>query len=451
MKIHHLYLGLIIVITVGNLILGRYIWRNRHIPSAKAVLWTLAAVLEINLMFFILTITPSVEVAYFTARARFLGLAFLNVFVILWTLQYTQQGGWVTPRRVALLCVVPVLTQAALWVVPGGDTAFFKEWALIHSPDGYNVEYRVLAGFHDVYLIYTILTSIFCLTLLVNYALRVDSSKRMALGWVIAGTMATAAAGFLPVVIGEPPGFRLLPITMGLMSLAIGWAVVRYGTYIARPVAYDLIYVSLNDAVMLVDMRQRIQRVNPAAERVLDLSRSKLINRPLSNVMPQAADPSLFTDSPTRFEVSGRNSTVYLGKCQPMSLDGKPAGWILFLHDVTAQRRTEAQFGSREQRTKALLDTLIEMTQHSEDEVGALETEKSQVMGKFVRNGMDELRLPIQRIRAAAQSLPHRIDSQQSAAYVAQIATEADHLSGMVNTLLHTLTPPPDTPQDPEP
>jgi len=422
MKIHDLYLGLMAIIIVGNTLLMAYIWRSRRIPSAKAMLWTMAAVVEINLMFFILTVTPSAEVAYFTARARFLGLGFLDAFVVIWALQYTQRGTWVTPRRVVLLCIVPITTQIVLWLTPGGHSDFFKEWALIRSPDGYNVEYRLLGGFHDVYVVYTILTALICIALLVDYALRIDSSKRLTLAWIIAGTMTAGAAGIIPIVIGQAPGLRPLPIPMGLFSLAVGWAVVRHNFYAVLPLAYDLIYTSMSDAALVLDSRQRIVRANPAAERALGLSRSKMMNRKLSEVMPQASDPSLFSDSLVRFEAGGAAGAVYLGKCQPMSV----GGWLMVLHDVTAQRRAQANLSRSEQRAKALVDA-------------------------FPDHAMKNFRMPIQHIDAAVQALKQPSNAEQRAAHIAHIDAEADILWMMVDNVLHRLPLPADTTIAPEP
>lgn len=431
MNIYQVYLGLLLLIMIGNLFLCLYVWRNRHIPSAKFLIGALLSGIQICLMFFILTVSPSEEIAYFSARARFLGLSVFFLMMMLWALDYTQHGAWITRTRVALLCVVPVMIQIVMWLTPG-HTEFLKDWTLIRTPEGYNVEYRILAGFHDVYAIYSIFAMAVSFGLLIHHAAQVEVQKRAGLIWILLGGVISSSSSILPVTLGHPPGLRLLPISLGVMTATIAWALIRYNIYSIMPVAYDLIYHSMSDAVLVINTQHKIVRANPAAEKALGVPRRNLLKQAFAQIMPKADAPLLFTDELVRFEAGGAGRSVYLGKCMPIKTDGHLRGWLMVLHDVTAKRRAEAELSASEQRATALAQAVEKATSDHE-------REQSLIIAEFARMTIHQFREPIQRLDATIGAIS---TSEVNTSLLAQIEADTNILSDKVNDMLKIITPP---------
>lgn len=163
----------------------------------------------------------------------------------------------------------------------------------------------------------------------------------------------------------SPAIFPLGLILMSAVLMVYGWKnryrLVRRRLTPLNSAAYDLIYASMSDAVVMLDSEQRIRLVNPAAERALGIDKHRLLGRLFPSVMPEIAELPLFTDTPVSFETGLAGPTVYLGKCQPVRSQELVKGWLIVLHDVTEQRRAQANLSASEQRAKALVDALPDM------------------------------------------------------------------------------------------
>jgi PAS domain-containing protein len=434
MTIHQLYLVLITLTIILNVISGLYIWRNRQLSVMKLLLWGIATVIYINLTFFILTVTPSIEVAYFSARARFLGLSLINVIYLLLALEYTQHGSWVTPLRIFAMSIIPVATQIVLWLTPG-HTTFLQDWTLIRSADGFNTEYRILSGFHTVHALYTVFVMGVVFTLVLRHVTQIDSQKRVWLAWVMLAGIVASASTIFPLKLGDDPGLYLRPVTMGILTAVIALTLARSKSFGLMSLAYDLIYASMSDAVLVLNAQKRVIRANPAAERALGIPRRLLLKRTFAQIMPQVDDPDLFSDKLTGFEAGGAGRLVFLGKCQPIEVDHRPRGWLVVLHDVTEQRRAEANLSASERRAKALVEAVAKATSDQD-------REQALIVAEFTRKTVSQFRTPIQHLDVSVQALESASDPAERAALLSQIDTNVDVFNGMVSDLLKTISPP---------
>lgn len=97
------------------LALAIYAWRRRSMPGAGAfsalmaisVLWALASALE--------AASQPISAKLFWANVQFICYALIPLIWLNLVLQFTGKESWLTPPRVALLLIVPLLTILFAW------------------------------------------------------------------------------------------------------------------------------------------------------------------------------------------------------------------------------------------------------------------------------------------------------------------------------------------------
>ena len=95
--------------------LAWYAWRNRRLPGALpflcvlplAALWSLASAGEL--------LAPALDDKFIWSNLQYVAKAFVPVAWLAVLLDYAGYQAWLRPRRLAVLCIVPLVTTALFW------------------------------------------------------------------------------------------------------------------------------------------------------------------------------------------------------------------------------------------------------------------------------------------------------------------------------------------------
>ncbi|MBI3373732.1 MAG: PAS domain S-box protein [Betaproteobacteria bacterium] len=95
--------------------LAYYAWRQRSAPGSRTYAGLALGQCLLALAEFSSVLSPTLVQALFWFRVRYLCLAFVVVFWMLFALEYTNRRHWLSKSLLAVLMVVPVTTQFLLW------------------------------------------------------------------------------------------------------------------------------------------------------------------------------------------------------------------------------------------------------------------------------------------------------------------------------------------------
>ena len=94
-------------------------WKRRWVPGGMWLFLMILAAIEWTLADFMDVSSYGLAVKTLWGKISYFGSSSLAVFLLLFALEYTQRGKWITRRKVLLLMIVPALS----WVV-----AFSNDW-----------------------------------------------------------------------------------------------------------------------------------------------------------------------------------------------------------------------------------------------------------------------------------------------------------------------------------
>jgi PAS domain-containing protein len=80
------------------------------------------------------------------------------------------------------------------------------------------------------------------------------------------------------------------PVIFTLSSIAAAWSLLRYGFLDIVPAARDTVIESLSDGFVVLDARNRMVDMNPAAQRIIGRASLQVIGKPVSEVLDARPD-----------------------------------------------------------------------------------------------------------------------------------------------------------------
>ncbi len=325
-----------------------YAWRQRAAPGGTYVVLLMLAVAVWALSTVGEFMAVSVPDKIWWSKITYFGIVGVAPSWLLFVLDYGQRSEWLTPRRIALLWILPLITLGLV---------FTNEWHQLIWPritpasdtPGAMLIYDHGIGFW-VEWIYSYLLMLLGTILLVRTTLRPPRLYRRQAKVMFAGAAmpwvanALYIAGLVPL-----PGLDLTPIAFALTGLAAVLGFLRFQILDLVPVARDTLVESMSDGVLVVDAQNRVVDINPMACRVIMCDAKRVIGQQAGVVL--AAWPELvarYQDVPeAQAEIALDNhspaGSMWLDlRISPLYDRRKRlTGRLIVLRDITARRQAE--------------------------------------------------------------------------------------------------------------
>jgi hypothetical protein len=337
-------------------VLGLYAWRRRQVAGARlfclsmliATLWAVGYALQLS--------SADLPSAYRWLSLHMLGPVLVPVVWLLITLQFTGHGAWARPGTVAALLVIPALSLLFLWVggVPGPMARSAQMvpmgeiWLLRVEP----------AGWFAVHGAYSYGLVAVILILLARKAWRLPPPYRyQPLAMLLA--VVTLMVGHILLLTGAIfiPGLNLTTALSAITYVIFAWGIFRFQLLDVMPVARTRVVEMMADGLIVLDARQHVVDINPAAQRILGLRQAQAIGQPAGALLaawpelgvavsaqgPYQGEVSLAT-TPTPGQQGAPAQRTYALQGLPLSQGtDAPIGRIITLRDVTREREATAE------------------------------------------------------------------------------------------------------------
>jgi PAS domain S-box-containing protein len=326
--------------------------------SVIVALWSLAYLLY-SYQLFRFPKSILISIAYFAS-------AMAAAMLLRFSLTYSNRGKLITWVTLLLFTIQPVVTQVLFWVESWRKTFFFEAGpfaALQLSPHS-----GLWADVHTIYLYNLEIASVLLLT-------DIFMKKPRTLLWQ-SGTL--LAGAFAPVifrlrnVVGVPGEFfdySLLGYGMALVGLAHG--IYRESLVETIPVTSDAVIEGTSDGVMVLDLSNNIIEVNPAAERIVGLSRQNLYGKSVRSVLPDWFDLSNAIQDGKELEmrrsIRSQDNWRYLNVRLSSLRDknGEPFGQLVVWRDITERKLAEDARQRARDEMFALLNAIYNAASNS--------------------------------------------------------------------------------------
>ncbi len=337
--------ALIISIGVCLALLG-YLWQRRSVPGVVPVLGTLIGVIFWcggDLMDYLSTTLDAKLICF---DISYVGIVSVPVLWLFFSLQYAGRGTWISPGRIAMLSLVPLITLI-LQITKDFHPLMYLQVSL--STEGpFPVVEKVYGSWFWVAAIYNYIILITAVIILIR---RLFGTPRLYIGQA----MYLFIVVFFPVVANMGYLFNIIPATridwtpaaFAVSAMAMTFAITREKLLELVPIARESVIELMSEGFVVLDYNGRIVDFNESARDILQLPTRNM----LGQTLPQPVTDKLNLEEIYR-DCQGIKKEVLLWEAEqqrhysvnisPLNVHSKnTCGFLLIFHDITERKLAE--------------------------------------------------------------------------------------------------------------
>lgn len=325
-----------------------YSWQRRPSTGAASFSLLMAGVSIWSFCDLMVLISGDYQFKVFWDKMSYLGIVIVPTSWLIFTLQYTNRNCWLNRRNLMMLSIEPLLTVLIVFTNEHHGLAWISSRMMaIGNFQDLSPVYGKWFWINAAYSYSLLLLGI---VLLVQFYLSSDHPYRGQAKVLLLATLIPFLANVLYLSNADPSvHLDLTSLAFSLTGIVAAWGLYRYKLLDIVPIAYSSIISSMGDGMVLVDSRNRIVDLNPAAERILSCPRSGIVGRLISDIplcQPDVIHHYMDTkEEETEIELDSPQGKRYYGmKTSPLyEKQGNFLGKIIALRDITDRKHAEKE------------------------------------------------------------------------------------------------------------
>lgn len=288
----------------------------------------------------------------------YLGVLAVPTLFLIYALQFSNHENWLTPRICILLAIEPLITAGLLATNRFNHLMFLSIQSITES--GFNPIEIAPGPWYYVNLFYSFFLIALGFVALILGMSHTSPLLRRQYRMVLLASAIPWTANIFTELFSLTSKVDLTPFMFGLAGVLFSYAVLRNRFMDLIPVARSRLIESMSDAILVVDLSNRIVDINPAMQEILQVEQSSFLGRPASDVLRSWMKnvDQLINGSETRTELRTRsNPTRYLDlRVTPLydhyrRLNGR----LLVFRDVTERKQVERKLRYANERLQSQL------------------------------------------------------------------------------------------------
>lgn len=332
--------GYLLVSTITLLLLCVYAWRNRQLRSTKtfsiacftSVLWMSGDVIE--------RLSATFDGEWAGEIVRFIGVCFLPVALLIFIREFC--GKPLGRKHISLLCIVPTVSWLIM-LTNSWHSLFFTalEFNRLAPP---KVQYGIYFWLIHLPYCYVVWLVGFITVLLERR--RASAHYRPQISILLFALCIPPAVNIVGVfkIIGEV-GYTAL--SFPIFFSVVGYAVFRYQFLKSNPIAYEKVFQTIRDGVIIFNQNNIITDINPAAAKSLGKSPGEVISQSfdeafapwLETVAKYRDEIDLYDE--VQFGIEDKSHFLSVSITPLKSKKGALDGRIFTLRDITDRKQYE--------------------------------------------------------------------------------------------------------------
>ncbi len=275
------------------------------------------------------------------AGISYIGITISAIMFLLFAFAYTNLTRLLTPKTIAILMVIPVLTN----IIAFTNQYHHLLWSSLVIPEGTNLCIFYYGPWFWVNVIYEYSALTIGIFVLLIGAFKVFSNYKIQLWLLVAGTL-------LPFFASITYIFKVTPfkgIDPTSIAFIISGAVIAISLYWLRmfnimPIARKQAIDNLNDGMIILDSENRVVEANPAFCKILKMTIRDIIGKQVDIVLLEIGVKICQFSSENDFNLefslgAESNQTSYEIKCHKLNdKNQRLIGRILTLADITTKK-----------------------------------------------------------------------------------------------------------------
>jgi len=355
---------LLIAVPAALLLSAFYVFlRRRNVPGAMTAVLLMLAEAEWGLAYLAQHLSTTLPTKILWTKIEYIGIVIVPTAWLVFTLQRTGREKWLTRRTVALLLVVPLLILLLVFTnelhgLMWSRAVLQREGSFLNTRKTFNVGFWANIAYSYMVVLLTIAA-------LVRMPVRLRHLHLRELGILLFGSLISLLGRFLDLSgLVYVSHVDLTLLSVSLVTLVAAWSLFGFRLGDVVPVAYETVIEEMSDGVILLDSRDRILDLNPAAQKMIGRTASEAIGRPVGELWSEwdrlREHRSPETGTGHEILVSTRDGQcTYDVRISPLTdWQGKVLSRVVDLRDITERKRSEQALRESEERYRSFVQNI---------------------------------------------------------------------------------------------
>lgn len=341
MYINVFVIPLIIVLVVNGFIF-RHIYNQK---KSKGTFYFINLVIATTVytFFYALEIsTTSLNTALIFYKLEYLGIPFISVFFLLFTLDFTGRASRISESVINLVYAIPLIT--IIIVVSNEFHSLYLQNPHLQESVFYTFLSFQPGPWYWVHGVYSTTLIIFALILLINMWLNSAPLFRKQVAVIIYGGIIPYVIYTLYLIDIFPKGLDPSPYAFFLTVIIIYTGFIRYKVFSIVPLGRSMIFDNVPNPVIIVDLDNHIVDRNTSSQKSLGIS-PRDIGKTLNEVLPDWPELTTLKPEFCTFEseklIKGSVFYFRLTTNPILNKETYPVGLILLFQDITEEKKQE--------------------------------------------------------------------------------------------------------------
>ena len=347
-----LYVTLLVVGGAVSIWLSGFTWYRRGLPGAKSLALVMLASAFWSLCYTAELISNDLPSKVFWAKMKYFGVVGGPVAWLAVAHIYIGRERWLTPRNLALLGIVPLITLLTVWT--SDWHGLFWSNVRLETVGGLSFRVSKHGPWYWFLVTYSYLLIMYS-TILVLYSTIRTREQYRAISVVILIGVLMPLMGNVFYVFGYAPFTHLDLTSFGFTAtgLAGAFAMLRFRFLDLVPVAHHAVIESMTDALIVLDDQNRIVEINPTARNLIGPMASNAVGEKAEKILsawPELVEKGHNAEPYSEISLHHHEIKLYFDlHISPLyNPRGRLTGRLFLLHDITERKLSEETLRRRD-------------------------------------------------------------------------------------------------------
>jgi signal transduction histidine kinase len=282
---YNFYLSaLLMAATCCSLFMAYLSWKKRELPIAvsyglgilTSAFYTFGYAFEI--------ISTTLEDIRFWLRIEYIGIPFGTVLWFIMVLQFTGRQAFIRIWKVTLLMVIPLATFIAHYTNEWHH--WFYRSMTIDETEGFPLASLVTGPLYKIHVVYAYILFAIGMGLMLHLYRNAASPVKKQIALMMIGS-----CGPYGITLVYLSGVFYIPIDLSPFGFLFSgvfymWGIYQFNLLKLAPLAVQKVFESMRDAVIVLDLDDRVTSFNQSARRVMEsLNHKKAIGLPAAHIL----------------------------------------------------------------------------------------------------------------------------------------------------------------------
>lgn len=355
-----------IIASIISFVLSLFAWKRKNLTLSDALGWLLMSVSVWSFFYGVELASSGLLAIRICIVFEYLGISTISVLWLIFSARYSGNDQWLSWKNSVLLFLVPFISVVLVATNPYhhlfyavSDVAY-RDGLFYHKIDP--------GPFYWLHIIYSYSLLVLGTLYLARMIFYTEKGNRVRVYMFLIASLFPIVVSICYISGLRPYGFiDLTPIGFLVMGIILSLGVFELNLFDITPFALNMLYARIQDAIFIVDIRNRIINNNPRGARFMKEKglTEEFLRKELFEPIDAGVDMQVFIANVSIYDVS-------VSKIE--NKKNEKVGKIISLRDITSQKQAEAMqellFSISHKFINAPLDDLDELINNSLQETG---------------------------------------------------------------------------------